>query len=470
MNVMREVLALQAALTERREKDMEKSREDGWRTRFHVMPPVGWLNDPNGLCQFQEKYYFFFQYSPFSAEGGLKFWGLYTSSNLTNWSYEGIVLYPDSPWDCHGVYSGSAFTEDGELELFYTGNVKLEGDYDHINRGREAYVLFTKSQDGKKFVPKERLLGMEDYPKEYTCHIRDPKVWKEGDRYHMVLGGRKKNDQGAVLLYSSGDKKKWEYVGEITTSDIFGYMWECPDLFRLQTQQVLSVCPQGVPRQDSCFQNLYASGYFFIEPEKELGPDDFREWDMGFDFYAPQTFLDDKGRRILVAWASVPDTEKEYVNPTVERGWQHVLTTPRELRLEQGKVYQYPVSEIDRLRTKEIPIWSREDIRLEKPCFDLEIKEIEDGGWEILIEEECRFSYKDKKAILEFTGSLGAGRKRRKAWIEEIKTLRILADTSLIEIYVNDGEYVFTSRFYPKNRGRQISLKNLKGALRVYQL
>ena len=45
------------------------------RLTHHLMPPTGWLNDPNGLCYFKGRYHVFFQYSPFDAEGGLKLWG-----------------------------------------------------------------------------------------------------------------------------------------------------------------------------------------------------------------------------------------------------------------------------------------------------------------------------------------------------------------------------------------------------------
>ena len=44
------------------------------RLTHHLMPPTGWLNDPNGLCYFKGRYHVFFQYAPFDAEGGLKFW------------------------------------------------------------------------------------------------------------------------------------------------------------------------------------------------------------------------------------------------------------------------------------------------------------------------------------------------------------------------------------------------------------
>ncbi len=36
-------------------------QDDGWRLKFHLMPPAGWLNDPNGLCQFRGEYHVFLQ-------------------------------------------------------------------------------------------------------------------------------------------------------------------------------------------------------------------------------------------------------------------------------------------------------------------------------------------------------------------------------------------------------------------------
>ena len=75
--------------------------KDRFRQKLHLMPPTGWLNDPNGLCQFKGIYHAFFQYSPFNATGGLKMWGHYTSRDMIEWKYEGVSLYPDQPFDCH---------------------------------------------------------------------------------------------------------------------------------------------------------------------------------------------------------------------------------------------------------------------------------------------------------------------------------------------------------------------------------
>lgn len=481
MNVMKETLLREVHQMEdavRPKEDMEK-----WRMRFHIMPPVGWLNDPNGLCFYKGKYYFFFQYAPFDPEGGLKMWGEYSSEDLLHWKYEGTPLLPDSPYDCHGVYSGSAFTEDGKMELFYTGNVKLDGAYDYINSGREANTVYTSSEDGKTFTEKECLLGMSDYPNEYTNHIRDPKVWKENEQYYMVLGGRKKNGQGAVLIYESADKKDWHYLKELTTSLPFGYMWECPDLFELEGTWILSVSPQGVERGAYFYQNIYQSGYFRL-PEHWMKDDCsndickeewFAEWDKGFDFYAPQTFRDESGRRILVAWAGMPDCEGEYTNPTVADGWQHVFTTPRALTIKSGKVYQYPVEEICRLRNEETVREWRADgqpqaVKIEDSCFDWEITDICSNDLRITIEQDCSIEYQDGVFSLSFSGSLGGGRKERKAKVNKLDEVRILADTSLLEVYLNGGEFVFTSRYYPEGEIRRITFEGRSGENRIYEL
>ena len=288
---------------------MQKSR-----LTHHLMPPTGWLNDPNGLCWYKGRYHVFFQYSPFEANGGLKFWGHYSSEDMINWRYEGVPLLPDSVYDCHGVYSGSALAEEDKLHLFYTGNVKMDGDYDYINNGRCSSTLHVESEDGIRFGTKEEAISWTDYPENYTCHIRDPKVWKDGEKYHMILGGRQKSDKGAVLFYKSDDLKNWTFDRDLTTENTFGYMWECPDFFALGDQEVLSVSPQGLTREEYRFQNIYQSGYFILKDDKPEEKD-FREWDYGFDFYAPQTFQDGKGRRIIIGWMGMPDADEEYVNP-----------------------------------------------------------------------------------------------------------------------------------------------------------
>lgn len=451
MSTLTKVLERNVAAIEKN-ADMTEGR---FRLGHHLMPPVGWLNDPNGLCWYKGKYHVFFQYAPFDVEGGLKFWGHYTSEDMIDWKYEGTALYPDSSYDCHGVYSGSALVDDGKLHLFFTGNVKVDGDYDYINEGRETSTLHVESEDGIHFSNKEEVISFSEYPEEFTCHIRDPKVWKENGKYFMVLGGRLKGDKGAVLVYESGDLKEWKLLRTITTPEVFGYMWECPDYFELDGEKILSVSPQGLTREEFRFQNIYQSGYFILKEDGSVDVKDFREWDMGFDFYAPQTFTDVQGRRILIGWMGMPDADEEYVNKTIEEGWQHCLTVPRELKLKDGKILQYPVKELENLR-KEKTVLNDEnsavELRVEvNEGFDLVLEEIALTGssFQISMGGQMLFRYENGTAEIGFPGVTGAGRKVRKAQINELRNIRFLVDTSAAEIYLNDGETVFSTRYYP---------------------
>ena len=323
-------------LTEAAEKKAEG--KDPFRQKIHLMPPVGWLNDPNGLCQFQGIYHGFFQYSPFNPEGGVKMWGHYTSSNMIDWEYQGVPLYPDQPFDCSGVYSGAAFIEDGEMFLYYTGNVKLEdGEYDYINTGRQANTVLVSSRDGIHFSRKKKLMDNRDYPSDLTLHVRDPKVWKKEDTYYMILGARTKKDEGQVLLYQSEDRIHWSLANRIKTEQPFGYMWECPDYFEIGDRKVLSASVQGLEGDRWKDRNVYQSGYFLLDGEisgnYHLG--EYRLWDYGFDYYAPQSFQAEDGRIIQIGWMGMPDC-KEYTNRTIEDGWQHCFTFPREIYIKDG--------------------------------------------------------------------------------------------------------------------------------------
>lgn len=465
-------------IIEEERKSVPTVSQDPWRLKFHLMPPTGWLNDPNGLCQAEGVYHVFFQYSPFSAKGGDKYWGHYSSRNLVDWEYLGVPLVTDEPFDRDGVYSGSALVEKNRIAVYYTGNVKRTGRYDYILDGREATVVLTKSEDGKRFKEKEALLTFRDYPLGYTRHIRDPKVFVSDGRRYMVLGGRKcgkgeaagtkEADAGAVLLYESEDGKRWELRKELMVPD-FGYMWECPDLFRMEGGWFLSVSPQGLERGKYAFQNVYASGYFRMDggPDGPGGLSDFEEWDKGFDFYAPQTFQDELGRRILIGWAGLPDIEEEYLNPTVESGWQHALTVPRQVTKRDGKLLQAPVPELEALRGAEMEVMPGRETVLDD-AFDLQFCNREGKApFSVTIAGGLRLSYDGKRAVLAFTdrkeqepfSGIGRGRTERRARIEEVRTVRVLADTSLVEIYLNEGERVFTTRYYPEGPKRSILLE-----------
>lgn len=432
----------------------EKEEKILFREHFHLMPPVGWLNDPNGLCQFEGVYHAFFQYSPFDAEGGVKMWGHYISDNMLDWKYQGVALYPDQPFDCHGVYSGSALVEDGKMYLYYTGNVKLEdGEYDYIRTGREGNTVLVSSEDGIHFGHKKQLMRNTDYPDDLTCHVRDPKVWKEQDTYYMVQGARTKEDVGQILIFTSKDKVNWKFKSRIESKESFGYMWECPDYFTIGDKKILSASVQGLEGGIWEERNVYQSGYFEVEGDilssYKLG--EYKLWDYGFDYYAPQSFETEDGRRIHISWMGMPDCEA-YTNLTIADGWQHCFTLPREIYVKDGKICQRPVRELD---YKEAITKTAENKLQADSCkaYDLKIDKIQNNQFCIALAEELLLEYTDGRFRMRFTDNrktcVSAGRDCRYVETDEVTNIRVIADVSSVEVFVNDGEYVFSTRYYP---------------------
>lgn len=464
--------------------------------RFHIMPPAGWLNDPNGLCQAGGVFHAYFQYAPFDVNGGVKLWGHATSRDLMTWDYVGAPLLPDEPFDCHGVYSGSALVEDGRIRVLYTGNVKLsdaDGTFDYVNTGRRADTIYVESADGQVFGPKRVVLSSEDYPADLTCHVRDPKVWRdEAGRYHMVLGARRRvdgphvesrfcamhgegagRDVGEILVYGSADMQSWELETRVCSSERFGFMWECPGYLELPVKggdspaKFLSFSPQGLEGGRWDRGNVYAAGYMPVTGDitggdgaYELG--EFRLWDAGFDFYAPQEFTSEDGRHILIGWMGMPD-EPTYGNaPTVVCGWQHCMTVPRELTAGAGGVVlQQPAREIEHhyasVRVGEGSLEVAGDT-----CFDVVVDGV-DGAFTAIVDGELKLAFVpaegelparfEMRFIDESRASAGCGRTVRWEPVDEVRNVRIVGDVSSVEVFVNDGALVFSTRIYPEAYG-----------------
>ena len=445
-------------------------RTNSARMGFHVTPPSGWLNDPNGLIQFRGVYHAFFQYSPDWPGPGERCWGHATSTDLLAWEYHGIAIHQDIPEDANGAYSGSAIVEPGaaadggdRMRIYYTGNVKQPGDFDYILAGREANTITVTSDDGFAFSSKAVLQRNADYPATCSCHVRDPKVWRQDGHLLMVLGARDVGSRGLALLYESGDGLDWRLRSEIRTRAGFGYMWECPGVVQLAGREYLLLCPQGMPAKDADGTGTSWAGYFPLpgraSDTEEVDADAYVEWDGGFDFYAPQTFVDDAGRTILIGWAGMP--EEDFKGQPAEFDWIHCLTIPRELSVSEdgsGRLRQWPVREVEGLRGEACVPDSGGVVRVRGRQADVEVDGIR-GSFSVRLDGTggsaeaegfgAKISCADSSVTLSFDAATGCGRTSRTLSCPGgVRSLRILADNTLLEVFVNGGELAFTSRWF----------------------
>ncbi|WP_186577881.1 glycoside hydrolase family 32 protein [Aquibacillus kalidii] len=443
----------------------ETVKQDPYRLHYHIMPPVGLLNDPNGFVFFKGKYHLFYQWNPFATTHGPKFWGHLTSTNLINWEEQAIALAPGDWFDKNGCYSGSAVVHEDELYLFYTGNVRDE------DGNRETYQCLATSRDGVNFEKRGPVIPL---PSGYTAHFRDPKVWKNEECWFMIIGAQKENLSGSAVLYKSTNLLEWELLGPITQKNNFGYMWECPDLFSLNNKDVLLFSPQGIEPEGYKYWNIYQSGYMVGEldySDVTFNHGTFEELDRGFDFYAPQTTIDGKNRRLLFGWMGVPE-ENEQDHPTIEYKWIHAMTLPRQLELVGEKVFQKPVDELTELRgnhTKKHHVIIK-DSEKSFPDFAGNVKELTINirkmmgqNFSVCFGKNTRVSFNVLEGLFSFQRKSFKNNtvEERHCTLKSLNSLRVFLDTSSIEIFVNGGEEVFTSRIFDDLSKDEVSIKTI---------
>jgi len=301
------------------------------RFKYHFEPKKGWMNDPNGLCEFNGEYHFFFQHYPYDTRWGQMHWGHAVTKDFIHYEELPIALYPDMPYeDDGGCFSGSAIEKEGKLYLFYT-SVSHE-------LGQTQSVAI--SEDGRTFIKYEGNPVINHYPEgEATADFRDPKVIKYGDEYRMVVGTRY-NGNGRALIYKSADLLKWDYVGVLFEDNEYHEPIECPDLFKLGDKWILMYSKIGVDEYATEFREGSFDGSVFT-------CDRVHRVEAGPQIYAPQTFEDSRGRRIFVGWFY--DWKRQLDDGAYSAG---ALSSPREVTLEDGRLKLYPVSELrDRLES-----------------------------------------------------------------------------------------------------------------------
>ena len=447
---------------------------NGGRPAFHLSPRVGWMNDPNGFSYCKGAYHLFYQYYPYDSVWGPMHWGHAVSRDLLHWEYLPAALAPDTAYDKDGCFSGSALElPDGRQLLMYTGVVKeprTDGGFQDI---QTQCIAIGDGRDYEKYQQNPVLDG-GDLPEGGSRNdFRDPKLWMEEDgTYRCVVGNCTGDKDGRILLYKSEDGIHWDFLSILAENKgRFGRMWECPDFFKLDGKYVLLTSPQDMmPRR---FEYHNGNGTICLMGDYDEKTNTFIEEhnqavDYGIDFYAPQTIAAPDGRRIMIGWMQNWDTCN--LRDT-ERFWFGQMTLPRELSIENGRLIQKPVRELESLRGEEVRyenVVFTDTIRLDGirgRKMDMEIMLRPADPENIFHKFAVRFaqdetyhtsvSFRPLESVVKvdrkFSGSRRAiihQRRSRVSGRDGKLKLRVILDRFSAEVFVNDGEQVLTITFY----------------------
>jgi beta-fructofuranosidase len=445
---------------------------DHLRPRYHFLPPSNWMNDPNGLIQWKGLYHLFYQYNPVQAAWGRIHWGHALSRDLLHWQHLPVAMEPapgGPDWD--GVWSGCAVNAGGKPVIFYTG---VSPEVQCMAASRDDLNTLEKYTQNPVIAHPPTEMKLTGF--------RDPCVWQAGDAWYMIVGSGFEGQGGALLLYSSSDLLHWEYLHPLLTAAALdsgglslGNMWECPQMFPLGHQHLVhfSACDQK-----GSHYVVYLTGTYSHET---FSPQRLMKLDYGDEyFYAPQAFLDERGRRIMLGWCR----EERSQNAQIQAGWAGVMSLPRLVEPRPDGLPGFrPIDELQALRENHFhletviltPASANPLAQVQSASFELEAAIEPTSSHEFVINacvspdgrEYVRLSYFADAARFEVDTTHASLDPQAPGSLHAIPylpldggklCLRLFVDRSILEVYLN-GWACLTARMYPtleNSRGVQL--------------
>ncbi|MBQ2949244.1 MAG: glycoside hydrolase family 32 protein [Clostridia bacterium] len=449
-----------------------KSVIDTYRPTYHAVPPCGWINDPNGFCYYNGEYHLFCQFNPYSAEWDSMHWGHWTSKDLIYWTWRGVSLAPDQPYDHFGCFSGHAIVGSGTLYAFYTGVRKDEDGSEYQQQ------CLARSDDGFTFVKSENnpIVPNTLQPEgSKAADFRDPKVFRHGDGFRMMVASKGPTG-GDYLFYDSTDLEHWTFAKKHIEG--LGAMLECPDYFTLDGHTVTVASVMEMPPDGLRYPNSQPVVSMLDVETKEP---DCVSIDYGLDFYAPQSVLTPDGRRVMIGW--LRSWGNDFPPRHLGHNWNNMMTIPRELRIENDTLVQYPLRELETLRANERAFEGASFAAPHSRACELRLSVDVHEAKQLCLHiaksegEAFRIEYDVERQVLRTDRSISGypmgknGAKEEKPYREAILPLkngklelRVFLDTSCVEVFSADGTVAMSALFCPKGSADHLSVSSDNGS------
>jgi beta-fructofuranosidase len=469
-----------------------KYLNDPQRPVYHFVSPEGVCHpfDPNGSIFWMGQYHLMYIFQTGEGKETLHSWGHAVSKDLLHWRILPPALTPDE-WE-RGIFSGNCFiNKEGKPTIIYYSNRK------------GAAIAIAEDDDliqwkKLKSNPVVRELKKKD-PDFGKYRPSDPHGWVEGDTYYTIFGGDPSRYRATV--FKAQELDKWEYVGYLLAHTVPGVALNedtsCPDMFELDGKDVLV-----------CISHPLGCRYYIGEwKDEQFYPEShaMMNWSGG-RFFANDSFLDDQGRRILIAWVG----EALLVERKEELGWAGVMSMPRILSLAEDNTMRIkPIPEIESLRMNprtlnNIVLSDGGEIMLKDitgDCLEIDL-EIDPGtSTQVGLKVRCSpdgeeetlifFEQDSGKLVVDVTNSsldpgvrYGTERPHTAEGGEDIRVqkapfevqagttfkLRVFLDHSILEVYGDDRQCV-TQRIYPTSKdARGISVFCKGGSAKIHSL
>ena len=458
-----------------------KEVKTAYRPSYHIIPPIGWLNDPNGFSYYAGEYHLFYQYHPYFSKWGPMHWAHLKSKDLIRWEWLPIALAPDEHYDKDGCFSGTAIVDSGRHVLMYTSQLYPETADTTIYKQQQCMAY---SYDGINYIKSKNnpVITSDMVPLSGDKQdFRDPKIIKTGDTWYSLIANNNNDGSGQILVYRSKDLEKWTYHGILCQSkNKVGKMWECPDIISVDGHDLLTISPMFLSQRGEEFNNIHSSVYAIgnLDINKpEFCFNEFHEIDFGLDFYAPQTVKTLDGKIIMLGWMQT--WERNYPTEDMKHGWAGALTLPRELSVKKGKLVQKPANELRAYRENNVNIMDididgrtifegviGDQIELDlvvdmkkSHSFKMELFKSKNESVDLIYTRaKSSFTFSRANTNTSISGLEDHQVESRTFTVESDGKIRlqVFLDVSTVEVFINDGQYVCSNTVFPVERGKGI--------------
>ncbi|MBQ8381742.1 MAG: glycoside hydrolase family 32 protein [Clostridia bacterium] len=455
------------------EADPSTIYNEEWRAQLHFSTLVNWINDPNGLVYdpSNETWHLFYQYNPYGLNIANQVWGHAVSTDLAHWKELDIAIPQDS---LGAVFSGSCVVDENNTTGFFTdskaGESKLvalyTSDGGDTTHGVEKQCIAYSKDHGVTWIKPDlsidKNIVISNAGNKYGRDFRDPKIFRYDDKWFMVVAG------GRARLFTSDNLIDWTLACDM------GFDSECPDFY-----------PLAVDGDENNIKWVYtASGDWYIIgrlEEKENGQYQFVQeseriaCNGGGEVYATQSFYNDGSglnRRIGISWL-----QDHSASSLDGKTWNGAQSLPHEqtLRTVNGKIIltSYPVAEVNELRGTQVvdlqnaTVEAADTALSENPgkAYDLELTfkpeagsvttlTLRQGGTnnvQVVYDSAANKLRVVRGRASSATGNIPTGTMEMPLYpdADGNVTIRVVMDTTVIEVFGNEGEAACTGYIFP---------------------
>lgn len=324
------------------------SASDPWRPAAHLTADKNWLNDPNGLVYHNGTYHAFYQYNPRGNSWGNMSWGHSTSTDLVHWEQQAVAMEA-SPQE--EIFSGSIVMDKNNasglgsaqnppMVALYTSAYGKNGA---LPQGAQAQSVAFSLDNGSTWQKYKGNPVLNLAPT--NNNFRDPKItWYEPGRYWVMT--TVVADAQVVKMFKSTDLLHWDFLSDFSGVGAQGGLWEVPELVQMDVEgstakkwvMLLSINPGGIAGGSGMqyFVGEFDGTRFTAENAAPAdAPLTESQWlDHGADYYAANSISGAPGGKpVLLGWMGNWD----YAQHVPTTPWRGSMAIPRQLTLVRGE-------------------------------------------------------------------------------------------------------------------------------------